>query len=492
MKNKRISEAVAQWRGPAILLLVMFSLILIHFAVTGIQEEKTKVQEQIVTLVQGYAAETERIVYGVQTSTDTVASLAAGNAETAEEAATLLKGLCAAKGVYEAVLCDINGRGYLSDGTAVDLSETAYMEQAFVGEKKVFYVSDDGIEGKKALLFVSPVIVHQSVVKYVVTCYDPSVLAETMKEKAHLNSNTFYLLIESDGEVLAAVRSDSRFYQGTGNYFVRLREDQEEGDIDRMYSRIQNNHTGITYVKADGDDRGLVYAPLGIGKLHLIVGIEHDYIENMVSRAWAGKNALIWQVVIGLLVFFGVVVAITIVSAIKNDEKSHQLENKADTDLLTELYNKIATERKIKAYMAEHPDHLALMFVLDIDNFKKINDTMGHAFGDEVLRSIGLRIRSEFRATDIIGRTGGDEFTIFLCNMKEEATIRSEASRVEQLFKDFRAGEYVKYSTTASIGAAVYPKDGKDFETLYKAADKALYVAKRRGKNQMAFYGEEA
>lgn len=490
MRNKRISEAVAQWQGPVILLLLMFSVILIHFAVTGRQEEKEEVEEQMISLVQGYATEVEQVLYGIQTSADTVAAFAVNVSETPEDVSDILQAICTTNGIYEAAIFDLNGQGYFADGTPADLSATEYMQKAFVGERKVMYVPDDGIEGKKAILFIAPVIYNQSVIKYVVCWYDPSVLSETM-QKANLNTNTFYLLIECDGEVLATVGSDSKFFQSSGNYFERLREDQKEADMDKMYSRVQNNHTGITYVKTDKEGRGLVYAPVGIGKLHLIAGIDRDYIEKTEKWEWSGKNALIWQVVIGLVVFLGVVITLTIVSTIKDDEKSRLLENKADTDLLTDLYNKMATERKIKEYMAEHPDHMGLMLVLDIDNFKKINDTMGHAFGDEVLRSLGLHIRAEFRATDIIGRTGGDEFTIFLCNMKEEAIIRAEANRVEKFFKGFRAGEYVKYSTTASIGAAIFPQDGKDFETLYKAADKALYVAKKRGKNQLAFYGDE-
>ena len=487
MKNRRISEAVAQWRGPVILLLLMFSVILIHFAVTGRQEEKTEVEEKMISLVQGYATEVEQVLYGIQTSADTVAAFAVDAAETPEDVSEILKAICTMNGIYEAAICNLEGQGYLSDGTPVDLSATEYMQAVFVGEKKVMYVADDGLEGKKAVLFIAPVILNQSVIKYVVCYYDPSVLEETM-QKANLNTNTFYLLIECDGEVLATVGSNSKFFRSSGNYFELLRQDQKEADMDKMYSRVQNNHAGITYVKTDGEGRGLVYAPVGIGKLHLIAGIDQDYINKTEKWEWSGKNALIWQVVIGLVVFLGVVITMT---AIKDDEKSRLLENKADTDLLTDLYNKMATERKIKEYMAEHPDHMGLMLVLDIDNFKKINDTMGHAFGDEVLRSLGLHIRAEFRATDIIGRTGGDEFTIFLCNMKEEAIIRAEANRVEKFFKGFRAGEYVKYSTTASIGAAIFPQDGKDFETLYKAADKALYVAKKRGKNQLAFYGDE-
>lgn len=130
------------------------------------------------------------------------------------------------------------------------------------------------------------------------------------------------------------------------------------------------------------------------------------------------------------------------------------------------------------------------MFVVDIDNFKKINDTMGHAFGDEVLKTLGKHICGEFRASDIIGRTGGDEFMVFLCNMKEDAIIKKEAKRLEKFFQSFQAGSYVKYSATASIGAAVYPRDAQTFEGLYRAADQAMYVAKRRERTGWLFMGK--
>ena len=71
------------------------------------------------------------------------------------------------------------------------------------------------------------------------------------------------------------------------------------------------------------------------------------------------------------------------------------------------------------------------------------------------------------------------------------ASIRKEAKKVETFFKGFQAGEYVKYAATASIGVAIFPQEGSDFETLYKAADQGLYKAKKRGKNQLAFYRDE-
>lgn len=132
-----------------------------------------------------------------------------------------------------------------------------------------------------------------------------------------------------------------------------------------------------------------------------------------------------------------------------------------------------------------------MMFLLDVDNFKTVNDTMGHAFGDEVLSTLGEEISSIFRASDIIGRVGGDEFMIFLKAVATPEVVRKEARKVEGFFQNFHVGEQAKYAVHASIGVAVFPHEGVDFETLYKAADQGLYKAKRRGKNQLAFYDDK-
>lgn len=490
MKNKRLQEAFSRWRGPVFLLIVMFGVILIHFAIVENSKGKEVTEKHMITWIKEYAAQLQVVMHGVQSEADTVAAFAVNTPDTPEDVMQILKPVCTGRGVYEAAVCDLTGHGYLSDGQPVDLSQEAYYKSVFVGERKAIYVADDCVTGRGSVMIVTPVIQHQSVIKYVIFFYDASVLKENM-QKVTLDDGTFYLLLESQGQILASVGSDSTFFQSTGNYYEKLRDNQETENMDRLVSRIVNGHVGVTYVETEEEERALVYAPIGIGKLCLLAGIDKEYMDDCVAAETANARALIWQVILGLVVFLALIITTNIIAALREEEKSRLLENKADTDLLTDLYNKMATERKIKEYIATHPDEMGMMFVLDIDNFKKINDTMGHAFGDEVLRSIGTHIRAEFRATDVVGRTGGDEFTIFLCNMKEESVIRSEAKRVEQFFKDFRAGEYVKYATTASIGVAVYPKDGTDFNALYKAADQALYVAKKRGKNQLAFYGDD-
>ena len=117
-------------------------------------------------------------------------------------------------------------------------------------------------------------------------------------------------------------------------------------------------------------------------------------------------------------------------SRMSGKRKREGLLHLAETDQLTGLYNKVTTERKIKEYFEENPNSQSLLFVLDIDNFKKINDTMGHAFGDEVLREIGQGLKQQFRASDIIGRAGGDEFIILLKHVTEDQ-IQLEKAKEE-------------------------------------------------------------
>lgn len=264
--------------------------------------------------------------------------------------------------------------------------------------------------------------------------------------------------------------------EGSWNVFDRLRQNRQFGKIK---------------ITKGEEQRILCQFPIENTDWCLVMGLQQEYADRMLEKVW---NPMVWLLVkigIFLIGYLTIVVVINVMTRIRNSEQKRELEAKADTDLLTELSNKIATERQIREYMAENPDKQAVMFVLDVDNFKKINDTLGHAFGDEVLRNLGMRLRSMFRVTDIIGRIGGDEFIIFLKDVREDAVIEREGRKIETFFHNFEVGEYVKYSVTASVGGAVFPRDADNFEDLYKAADRAVYSSKKHGKNQLSFYRQE-
>lgn len=218
------------------------------------------------------------------------------------------------------------------------------------------------------------------------------------------------------------------------------------------------------------------------------MGVREEFLANSRNEYLAPVRKTIVGILLTVGLFSGLLLITNFINKYFYNEHKKVLEEKASKDLLTDLSNKTATEYLIKDYIETHPDSQGLLFVLDVDNFKKINDTQGHAFGDEVLRKLGTRLRGECRITDIVGRTGGDEFIIFMKDIKEESIFIKEAQRLHRFFGDFQVGEYVKYSPAASIGVAVYPRDGRTFEELYKAADSALYSVKRNGKNGVAFY----
>lgn len=493
MKNKQIGKIIGQWVLPIGVLFLVILFLLIRFFVISQEKELEEVEDTTISMVQSYASSVEISLNGIQRSIDTVANYIiltelTDNAEAVE----LLRVLQATPGVYNAVICNPDGIGIDSLGHAVNISAVQYYPRAFRTEKNVIYVENDGLTESGAIVFITPVVSKNLVQKYLVVFYDVDKLTQMIK-KIDLGNNAFYMLLSSSGAVIS--KEDylgSRFCVDTDDYFEFLKQSVEDTQsIEKMYNRVQKSNSEITYVAGLSEERCLIYAPVGIGRLYLLVGVKQSYIDKAVAAEWSAMENMIWQLVAGLVVFCAVIAVLSLLVRKKEKEDTRRMAKKADTDLLTGLNNKIATERKIKEYLEESAAEQGLLFVLDIDNFKKINDTMGHAFGDEVLRTMGQQLRAEFRASDILGRTGGDEFIIFLKNMKDDTIIENEARKVERFFKNFQAGEYVKYSATASIGVAVYPRDAQNFEGLYKAADQALYVAKKRGKNQLAFYGDD-
>jgi diguanylate cyclase (GGDEF)-like protein len=171
-------------------------------------------------------------------------------------------------------------------------------------------------------------------------------------------------------------------------------------------------------------------------------------------------------------------------------ERTRQLHHLAHHDPLTQLPNR----RKLAGHLEEaltrasgRKRRLALLFV-DVDNFKSINDTLGHSFGDRVLQQIAQRLRSAAGSTGLLARLGGDEFTVLLENVKSIEEVEQQAAHlVATLQQPLTVDERV-LTTGASVGASLYPDHASDAEGLLRAADVALFRAKELGRNRFALY----
>ncbi|MDD5160165.1 MAG: EAL domain-containing protein [Sulfuricurvum sp.] len=173
-------------------------------------------------------------------------------------------------------------------------------------------------------------------------------------------------------------------------------------------------------------------------------------------------------------------------------QQEEQIRYLANFDHLTGLPNRTQLDNRIKdllSFAKRHKNHITVMF-LDLDRFKEINDSLGHNIGDILLIESSARITSLLREEDTVARLGGDEFILLLPNTKMEGA----AQVAQKLLDAFKAPFHIEYhelTISISIGIALYPDDGTDFETLYKNADTAMYRAKHNGRDTFSFFTDE-
>ncbi|EGT3850749.1 diguanylate cyclase [Clostridioides difficile] len=212
------------------------------------------------------------------------------------------------------------------------------------------------------------------------------------------------------------------------------------------------------------------------------------YTRSREERIWtvtlcyiSGEDS--WD---GIPSFYSIGIDIT-----KERKQIEKLQHISEKDALTGIYNRAETERQIKKYFEKNLNVMGALFMIDTDNFKQINDTEGHMIGDIVLTEMASGMKKIMRDSDVVGRIGGDEFTIFMKNISSVKDAEKKAEELLYMFRYLFQKEKSFLKVTCSIGIAIYPKDGTTFKEIYARADKALYQAKNMGKNNYVIYNQD-
>ena len=212
------------------------------------------------------------------------------------------------------------------------------------------------------------------------------------------------------------------------------------------------------------------------------------YTRSREERIWtvtlcyiSGEDS--WD---GIPSFYSIGIDIT-----KERKQIEKLQHISEKDALTGIYNRAETERQIKKYFEKNLNVMGTLFMIDTDNFKQINDTEGHMIGDIVLTEMASGMKKIMRDSDVVGRIGGDEFTIFMKNISSVKDAEKKAEELLYMFRHLFQKEKSFLKVTCSIGIAIYPKDGTTFKEIYARADKALYQAKNMGKNNYVIYNQD-
>ncbi len=474
-ENKRKSKKFWGWALPAITFaaVIIFSAVTVTTYVNRLA--KSTVETELEQMVQLNATKLKTDLDMTLASAAPVGGyLAKGeiDKEAMTEAARILTDSTDA---YMVVIAGEDGIGYTQDGTRLELSTVPYFISCTATTKANYtVVSDDGVTGDGAIIVSKPLSLEYSERYYAFyfinkVRFMSSIHYEKMRAEVSF-------LVDKNGEILAT-NFEEHSYASDGKLWDNLKDSLVQSRTAR--SLIGNRKQG--YLTSE-DGGSLVMAPTGISDWYLVTKVSQYAEDALYAAFWKSARKLLNCLIIAGLLFIFTLIIVILVEHRRARKEHENLSEKAERDQLTDLYNKVSTEEAIRKYIEANPEGNGALFILDIDNFKGINDNLGHAFGDEALRSFATGISQLFRVSDIYGRIGGDEFMIFVKDMPDEK-IQESCGKIQEFISDFTAGKgYIKHKITASVGGAKFPEHGETFEILYKSADIALYESKKSGK----------
>ncbi|MBQ0167375.1 MAG: diguanylate cyclase [Treponema sp.] len=258
--------------------------------------------------------------------------------------------------------------------------------------------------------------------------------------------------------------------------------------ITNMEALVDNE---ISYMH-DKEDVGHLKEICSLKHIHELLESDMDIPDHEYKRRSPASGAIEW---IALSVrpikteTNEIVLAIQLQNIDNRKKQEMLLQRRAERDLLTDLYNKMTMSQLINDYLKleRKEDQIDALIMLDADNYKSVNDTFGHVFGDKVLIDIADSLKASVKQCDLVGRVGGDEFMVFLKDMRSKEDIISILKRLSESIHHTYAENDTEVTISASIGVAYVTPDIKSFQPLYKRADEALYDAKESGKNCYRF-----
>ncbi|SJN52810.1 Phytochrome-like protein cph2 [Vibrio ruber DSM 16370] len=266
-----------------------------------------------------------------------------------------------------------------------------------------------------------------------------------------------------------------------------------------------------------GDESMLYIESLGDWGWHVVAGFPMERFDHYFQQKFAQikkkSDQALWNIVIFSVLFSGIVLLLSfyigrliagrfsryqekIRQHIEHVEDSRdQMHFMAMHDVLTSLPNRMmflkGVQKEVFRLRAKSQAQYLVIVFVDLDEFKKINDTYGHATGDQLLMTVAERFRHLLGAHEFVSRFGGDEFVFCFSELLQKAEAEHKVSRIQRVFDEpFELGG-TQLQTTCSIGASLYPDDGTSAEELLHKADVVLYQAKKKQRGSVVFYNQE-
>ena len=394
--------------------------------------------------------------------------------------------------------------------TLVNLKKRQHFQEAMKGRNYVSDIIESMSTGKMIVVIEVPVINAEgkpvgmlqrnfdlvALQEYVQQFDDEEISVVIMDRKGRIIANS-----DANSDVGINYSTDNnykfildRIYNSSG--VIRL--DVNEEDSLATYSRNLNTGWMIVtlrpyhYIMDQVYDKAIKALIFGLATLFvgtvvayfLTIRVTKPIIEmtNVVEDVVTGKTS-VDKIEVSTNDELGQMAAAF--NKIRSERDAYQLES--ELDKLTELFNKKTMENlcrmKLRTFNENETSNIFMAFyIIDLDHFKEVNDLLGHQFGDKVLIEFAKGLRKIFRPNDCIGRFGGDEFVVTVDSLPNVEVVMRKAEQIRQIAANLTV-EGKTHFVTASIGISIAPQNGRDYDSLFAAADKAVYHVKNHGKN---------
>ncbi|MDE7428527.1 MAG: cache domain-containing protein, partial [Lachnospiraceae bacterium] len=344
---------VLQWLLPTGIMLVVVVIMLFRFWSKSGTESENAVFRTLISSTETYASgflhELEKVG-----KTGEPISVLFGDEGTADNArvAELLQVTADCAGVDKVIYSDINGAGIDQTGASVELGQESWFEAVRGTESSYIYVQEE------QAIVVTERVNSDKAQGYLLMFYPMSKFSNMLLNSGY-DSSSFLAIVDMNGEILGASGDTSNACLKDGNILTTIEGENREA-AKSLRGRMNNGSRGNVYISMNKQEQLLTFVPLGAPGWDMILGVSGAYVDRQIGYLRRNTSNMIVSLLLVIVIFFCIVMVINIVGKIRSNEKKKELEDKADTDQLTGLNNKLATERKIKEYMAKHPDKQAM------------------------------------------------------------------------------------------------------------------------------------
>lgn len=379
-----------------------------------------------------------------------------------------------------------DGDTYYNNGARKNVKNRGYFKKVMQGQKIMSPPIESKVDGRTKVILAVPIYRNGQVTGVLGASYNVGALNQMLFDDIY-DGIGFSMIIDTSGKIISCDSGLS--YRKIGindnvyDFYTKSGEVAEK-TMKSAKANIKKQKSGILVLKEKNAMSYLAYEPLHINNWMLCYMVPQSKAQEEFQ--FIGNKEVILFAVIGV----GVITFLILIFQ-RTSMKQKEMREIASRDGLTQLYNREGTEQRIKEWL--HSDRTkagGVFMMMDVDYFKQINDTYGHAVGDRALYKVGHLLKSSFRENDIVGRIGGDEFLIFMKGITSEEFAIRRMENLQQYLRELPIEELEEHTLTCSMGAAFMSKDGTTFEELYKHADEALYTTKRNGRDGFSIYHE--